>query len=462
MMKMRDNHNRMKPLSVLLIDGQPEMRERISTLLSPGGHDVVTAASGPEALDRFREKAFGLVISEFNVPKMDGMTVLEQLKKIAPEIPVIITETNGIIDNAVKTMQRGASDYLLKPVSSDALALAIKRAVGDANGGRPGRVAAGNGGGIAKQGEVITQSSKMQHVLRIAKKVAPSNATVLIQGESGTGKEVLAGFIHQHSLLKENPYVAVNCASLPENLAESELFGHEKGAFTGAVSRKMGKFELANRGTIVLDEISEMPLPTQAKLLRIIQERVLDRVGGTKPVPIQVRVIAISNVDLKKAVQEGRFREDLFFRINVIPLEIPPLRDRKEDIPLLANHFLKKYERENGKQGMTLADAALAALMKLDWAGNVRELENTIYRAVLLSEGQVIPADNLVLTEDRVENDDVDSIGVGLSVREMERKLIFATLDQLNHNRTHAAEMLGISIRTLRNKLKEYKEECGN
>jgi DNA-binding NtrC family response regulator len=462
MMKTQDNHKPTKPLSILLIEGQLEMRERISTLLKTGGHHVVTVSSGPEALDRFRENAFGLVISEFNIPKMDGMRVLEQLKKIAPETPVIITETNGSIDNAVKTMQCGASDYLLKPVSFDALELAIRKVAGSSNGGHSGSVAVGEGSGVAKQGEVITQSSKMQHVLKIAKKVAPSNATVLIQGESGTGKEVLAGFIHHHSLLRQNPYVAVNCASLPENLAESELFGHEKGAFTGAVSRKMGKFELANNGTIVLDEISEMPLPTQAKLLRIIQERVLDRVGGAKPVPIRVRIIAISNVDLKKAVQEGRFREDLFFRINVIPLEVPPLRDRKEDIPLLANHFLKKYERENGKRGMTLADGALAALMKPDWAGNVRELENTIYRAVLLSEGQVIPADSLILTEDQGEKNNIDSVGVGLSVREMERKLIFATLDQLNHNRTHAAEMLGISIRTLRNKLREYKEECRN
>ncbi len=452
----------MKPLSILLIDGQPETRKRISTLLSTGGHDVVTVSSGLEALDRFKEKAFGLVISEFNIPKMNGMTVLEHLKKTAPEIPVIMTETNGSIDNAVKTMQCGASDYLLKPLSSEALEVAIKRAVGNSNGDRPERSAMNNGGGVVKQGEVITQSAKMQHVLKIAKKVAPSNATVLIQGESGTGKEVLAGFIHHHSLLRQNPYVAVNCASLPENLAESELFGHEKGAFTGAVSRKMGKFELANRGTIVLDEISEMPLPTQAKLLRIIQERVLDRVGGVKPVPIQVRIIAISNVDLKKAVQEGRFREDLFFRINVIPLEIPPLRQRKEDIPLLANHFLRKYERENGKQGMTLSEGALAALMKSDWTGNVRELENTIYRAVLLSEGNVIPADHLVPTENQGTEGKAEPIGVGLSVREMERKLIFATLDQLNDNRTHAAEMLGISIRTLRNKLREYKEECKN
>lgn len=451
----------MKSLSILLIDGQPETREKISHFLGAGGHEVVTVSSGSEALDRFREKDFGLVIAEVNIPKMDGISVLEQLKRISPKIPVIMTEANGSIDHAVKTMKCGASDYILKPISFEALELAVKRAVGGSNGGHPKPVAS-DGRGASGQGEVITQSNKMLHVLKIAKKVAPSNATVLILGESGTGKEVLASFIHHHSLLRRSPYVAVNCASLPENLAESELFGHEKGSFTGAVSRKMGKFELANHGTIVLDEISEMPLPTQAKLLRILQERVLDRVGGCKPVPIQVRIIAISNVDLKKAVHDGRFREDLFFRINVIPLEVPPLRERKEDIPLLANHFLKKYEPETGKRAMTLSDGALSALMGLDWAGNVRELENIIYRAVLLSEEKVISADHLGLTENQAGRNNAKPIGVGLSVREMERKLIFATLDQLNHNRTHAAEMLGISIRTLRNKLREYKEECKN
>jgi len=447
----------MESLSILLIDGQPEMRERFSHLLGVDGYDVMTVSSGLEALERFREKEFGLVISEIDIPQMDGFSVLEKLKKLAPKMPVIMTEANGSIDNAIKAMQCGASDYILKPVSSEALTLAVKKAFGNSNGGHP---RAGNGGGLSKQGQVITRSAKMQRVLEIAKKVAPSNATVLIQGESGTGKEVLAGFIHHHSLLRKNPYVAVNCASLPENLAESELFGHEKGAFTGAVSRKMGKFELANHGTIVLDEISEMPLGTQAKLLRIIQERVLDRVGGCKPVPVQVRIIAISNVDLKKAVHEGRFREDLYFRINVIPLEIPPLRERKEDIPSLADHFLKKYKRESGKGEMTLSEGALAALMRLDWPGNVRELENTIYRAMLLSEGEVLNADHLAISESQAEEAGAEPIGVGLSVREMERKLIFATLDKLNDNRTHAAEMLGISIRTLRNKLREYKEEC--
>ena len=443
--------------SILVIDDQPEMRKELSHLLSLGGHTVATASSGPEGLNKFRENDFGLVFSEVNMPEMAGIEVLAQLRSISPRIPIIMTEANGTIDNAVKTMQCGASDYILKPFSFEALELAVKRAVGNSNGQAQGRTH--DVRNASKTKEMITRSPKMHHVLGIAKKVAPSNATVLIQGESGTGKEVLASYIHQHSLLNQKPYVAVNCASLPEALAESELFGHEKGAFTGAANRKLGKFELANHGTIVLDEISEMPLSTQAKLLRIIQERVLDRVGGCKPVPIHVRIIAITNADLKKAVSEGKFREDLFFRINVIPIKIPPLRERREDIAVLANHFLKKYGSENGKRGMTISDKAISILMGLDWKGNVRELENTIHRTVLLSEGNVVSPDHLVLGENEEVKSGGIPMGVGLSMREMERKLIFATLDQMNDNRTHAAEMLGISIRTLRNKLREYKEE---
>ena len=445
--------------SILVIDDQPEMRKELSHLLRLGGHTVATASSGLEALNKFRENDFGLVISEVNMPEMAGIEVLAQLRSISPRIPVIMTEANGTIDNAVKTMQCGASDYILKPFSFEALELAVKRAVGNSKDQAQGKAGAHDVRSASKTREMITQSSKMHHVLGIAKKVAPSNATVLIQGESGTGKEVLASYIHQHSLLNHRPYVAVNCASLPEALAESELFGHEKGAFTGAANRKLGKFELANRGTIVLDEISEMPLQTQAKLLRIIQERVLDRVGGCKPVPIHVRIIAISNADLKKAVSEGKFREDLFFRINVIPIKIPPLRERREDIAVLANHFLKKYGAENGRRGMTISEKAISILMGLDWKGNVRELENTIHRTVLLSEGNVVLPEHLVVGENEGVKTGGIPMGVGLSMREMERKLIFATLDQMNDNRTHAAEMLGISIRTLRNKLKEYKEE---
>jgi transcriptional regulator with PAS, ATPase and Fis domain len=284
---------------------------------------------------------------------------------------------------------------------------------------------------------------------------------VLIRGESGTGKELLAAYIHRHSRHPEAPYVAINCAALPETLAESELFGHEKGSFTGAVGRKIGKFELVKKGTIVLDEISEMPLPLQAKLLRVLQEKEIDRVGGAHPIPIDARVIAISNVDLKKAVNDGNFREDLFYRINVIPLTLPPLRERKEDIELLAHYFLEKYSRLNQKNILGIDDDAMEKLRSHAWQGNVRELENTMERAVLIGNGELIQSQNLMLEPSDAGDGPSDpfNVGAGRTVRDMEKALIFRTLEDVNDNRTQAAELLGISIRTLRNKLREYREE---
>jgi transcriptional regulator with PAS, ATPase and Fis domain len=294
----------------------------------------------------------------------------------------------------------------------------------------------------------------------LAKGVAASNATILIQGESGTGKELLAAYVHRHSRHPDAPYVAINCAALPDTLAESELFGHEKGSFTGAINRKIGKFEMAKSGTIVLDEISEMPLALQAKLLRVLQEKEIDRVGGTRPVPIDARVIAISNVELKNAISKGKFREDLFYRINVIPLTLPPLRERKGDIPLLAQYFLEKYSLLNKQNNSGIADEAMTLLLEHGWKGNVRELENTIERAVLISGGEIILPEHLILED--VEGDfhftNAIPVKVGCTVREMEKELINRTLTEVNDNRTHAAELLGISIRTLRNKLREYKE----
>ncbi|MBW1701928.1 MAG: sigma-54-dependent Fis family transcriptional regulator [Deltaproteobacteria bacterium] len=443
--------------SILVVDDEQDMRVALTHALSRSGHSVETASSGFEALEKFKSEEFGLVITDVKMPEMSGMEVLEGIKKLSPQVPVIMITAYGTVNNAVEAMKEGASDYILKPFDSEILESAVKRACTNSNGKKSIEVYS-NGNSETKK--IITQDSKMVEILNLAKNVAPSNATVLILGESGTGKELLASYVHQHSGKSKGPYVAVNCTALPESLAESELFGHEKGSFTGAASRKIGKFELANHGTILLDEISEMAMPLQAKLLRVLQEREIDRVGGNRPVPIDVRIIAISNIDLKKAVKEGKFREDLFYRVNVIPLTVPPLRERKGDIPLLANYFLEKYSSADNKKMKEIAEETISLLLQYDWKGNIREFENTIERAVLLGKGETLLPKHLFLEEPESNGKEPFPIRTGLSVKEMERELIFQTLKEVNGNRTHATKMLGISIRTLRNKLREYKREC--
>ena len=446
---------------ILIVDDEPEMRSALSHSIHRCGFDVESAASGPEAVIKLKKNTYSLVVTDVRMPEMSGMELLEKIRKLAPQIPVIMITAYGTINNAVEAMQEGASDYILKPFSFETLEAAVKKAIGSA--GKPGNSSTGTAavGGPVTPKAIMTQDPDLMQLLSLAQNVASSQATVLIQGQSGTGKELLAGFIHCHSRQKEGPYVAVNCAALPENLAESELFGHEKGAFTGAVNRKIGKFELAKKGTIVLDEISEMPLTLQAKLLRVLQEREIDRVGGNRPIAVDARVIAISNVDLKKAVSSGTFREDLYFRINVIPLTMPPLQDRKEDIPLLADFFLEKYSKLNRRKTPRISKAAMDLLRQHTWKGNVRELENTIERALLIGNSETIIPEHLFLG--KFENEGKAPAGadlsVGTTVREMEKKLIVKTLQEVNENRTRAAELLGISIRTLRNKLREYKDE---
>ena len=302
----------------------------------------------------------------------------------------------------------------------------------------------------------------MAALLEMARNVAASNATVLILGESGTGKELLAAEIHRYSPRRHGPYVTMNCAALPETLAESELFGHEKGTFTGALARKLGKFELAHGGTILLDEISELPLALQAKLLRVIQEREIDRLGGTHPVAVDVRIIAISNVNLKQAVADGRFRSDLFYRINVVPLTMPPLRQRPADVDPLVRHFLQRYAALNARPMASIAPAALDRLRAHNWPGNVRELEHTIERAVLVGEGQTLRPEFILIDDGPVPDGGADhrALAPGMSVRDMEARLVGVTLRHVNGNRQQAADMLGISIRTLRNKLNEYKRQA--
>ena len=449
---------------ILVVEDHPNIRTEILKTLTAAGFQVEAVSSGAEAYERFSPAAYSLVIADENASGTDGPTLLNSVKNKMPQIPVIMMTGNGSVQNAVKTMQAGAADYLLKPFAAETLAKTVKRAVGAANGNGARRCDPRQSDGAVKVKETITANQKMLDILKQARGVAPSSATVLIRGESGTGKELLAAYVHQHGRHPQAPYVALNCAALPDTLAESELFGHEKGSFTGAVGRKIGKFEQAQKGTVVLDEISEMPLPLQAKLLRVLQEKEVDRIGGNRPVPIEARVIAISNVDLKTAVVEGKFREDLYYRINVIPLLLPPLRERKDDIELLAKHFLEKFSRANRKKVTGLDRAAVKMLCAHEWKGNVRELENVIERAVLIADGPRILAEHLLLdsSADTSPSSEHLAFQAGCTVRQMEKKLIFNTLKEVEDNRTQAAELLGISIRTLRNKLHEYKAEAAS
>lgn len=381
---------------------------------------------------------------------LDIAALVKALESERISIPVVACGIGNDTKAAVRAIRAGAKEYVPLPPSADMIA-AILEAVAEENYA------------------IIHKDPNMADVLKLAQQVAPSNASILITGASGTGKELVARYIHGKSLRKGNRFVAVNCAAIPENLLESELFGHEKGAFTGAVARRLGKFEEANHGTLLLDEISEMAPNLQAKLLRAVQEREIDRVGGSKPVPLDVRIISTSNRDLESEIANGNFREDLYFRLNVVNLKIPPLSGRPQDIPVLAEHFIKKYAKANGLEALPLSAEAGKILAGYAWPGNVRELENTLHRAVLLATGNEIGADAFMLSGPETIGDGAASAAddgaggsttalVGRTVADVERELIIDTLQHCLGNRTHAANILGISIRTLRNKLKLYGE----
>ncbi len=425
---------------VLVVDDEPSMCRALSAVLERFGLKVSTALDGLQGLTKFRRNVYDLVIADLKMPGMSGVELLKEIKRISPRTPVVLLTAYGTVEGAVEAMKEGAFDFLQKPFSPEVLRDVVSRALRPRDQDPP------------KSRPIITQSPLMLEVLDMAREVAKSSAPILITGESGTGKELLARYIHEHSPRSRGPFVAINCAALPEGLLESELFGHERGSFTGAVSQKKGKFELAHGGTILLDEISEMPLALQAKLLRVLQEGEIDRVGGLKPIPVDVRPIATSNQDLSERIRQGKFREDLYFRLNVVHLKLPPLREREEDIPLLAEYFLEKYSRLNGKPVKEFAPEALEKLSKYSWPGNVRQLENVIHRAVLLARSERITAEDLILEEEI----GVGRIGAGLSLREMEKRLIIETLRRVGGNRTRAAKLLGVSVRTIRNKLKEY------
>ncbi len=416
------------------------------------GFEVVTADNGRSAFEEVVRGHYDLVITELNLPRVNGLGLLRQIKEVKASLPVILVSEKAGVKEAVEAMKLGAADFLIKPLTLKMVEIIISQV---SNG-----LGAADKGGSDEKFRVITKNKEMKRLLQMARDVADSRASIFIQGESGTGKEIFARYIHHYSPRKGNAFVAVNCAALPESLLESELFGHEKGAFTGAISRKKGKFEMADKGTLLLDEISEMDYQLQSKLLRVLQEREVDRVGGMSPVPVDVRFIATTNGNIEEQIKEGKFREDLYYRLNVIPLHLPPLSARKDDIPLLAEYFIEKYCKMDKRSVKGLTEEALASLMQMPWRGNVREFENIIERAVLMCKGDLIDPESLFLIGGRgpAEEPGYSSIPA-LPLKEVERNVIFRALDQTNGNRTHAADILGISVRTLRNKLNEYKKK---
>lgn len=445
-----------KPL-ILLIDDDDSLRRVMEYGLVEAGYRVHAAKSGEDGMALFEKEAPAVVLTDITMPGMSGMDVLKKVRGHDPGIPVILITAYGTIESAVSAMKEGAFDYITKPVSRDELRLTIEKALTMQRLVRENRELRAEIKDRYNFGNIIGTSGKMRALLELAGRVSQSDATVLITGESGTGKELLARGIHHNSRRADGPFVAVNCAAIPETLIESELFGHMKGSFTNAVRDKEGRFEQADGGTIFLDEIAELRTDLQAKLLRVLQQREVDRIGGTEPIPVNVRVIAATNRNIERSVNEGSFREDLYYRLSVITLHMPPLRERKEDIPLLAAHFLRKFD-PTGRVG--IEQEAMDMLTSYGWPGNVRELENVIERASVLRRGDTITASELPekLTKKRhgVDGIILNLPEEGLSLEGLEKELIIKALEKFNGNQTRAADYLGISRPTLIYRMEKY------
>jgi DNA-binding NtrC family response regulator len=437
--------------SILIAEDDALFRSFLSTVLKEEGHRVDEARDGKEGLSKLRAGEFDLVISDLKMPGLSGMDLLRDGKKEKPETRWIIITAFGSIDSAVEAMKAGASDYLTKPLHNpDELRHVVRRVLREAEADRTISLLSEELGKQFPPAEMIFLGEKMQKVFQLVKEVSPTTASVLISGPSGTGKELVARVIHQMSPRREKPFVAVHCAALAETLLESELFGHERGAFTGAVATRKGRFELADGGTIFLDEMAEIPPSVQVKLLRVVQERELERVGGAKTLAVDVRILSATNKTLKNEVSAGKFREDLYYRLNVFPIELPPLLERPEAILPLADFFVQKFAAPLGKRISGFTASARAALTEYGWPGNIRELQNVIERAVILATGEIDePHLNLeVLREPSPEGD-------GL-LQKMERETIQKVLSEVGGNRKKAAQVLGVSLRTLQYRIKEY------
>jgi DNA-binding NtrC family response regulator len=450
----------METLNILVVEDGQSQREMLRDFLAREGHTVAEAENGRTSIDKVFDGHFDLLLLDFKMPGMDGLEVLKKVKNMNPEIDVIMMTAYGTIETAVEAMKNGAVDYITKPIDLEELSILINRISERRTLIRENQLLREK---LWKKGittdQIIFKNRKMENLVNMVGRVAYSRATVLLQGESGTGKELFARLIHMSSPRSDGPMIVVNCSALPETLLESELFGHEKGAFTGATARRIGRFEEADGGTLFLDEIGELSLSVQVKLLRFLQEREFQRLGGNQTIRSDLRIISATNRDLEGKLQDGTFREDLFYRLNVVVMNIPPLQERREDVPLLIEHFIARFSKENGKKIEGMSREAQDLLLKYNYPGNVRELENIIERAVVISRNPIISLRDLPFKEipsEQLESQLTTKGSLRDSIESLEQRLIERAMEDAGNNQTKAAEILGISERMLRYKLKKY------
>ncbi len=448
--------------NLLIVDDEKNIREGLGLSLEMDGYNIHLAENGSEALKLINSENIDLIITDLRMPVMGGQELLKKVLTSYPGLPVIILTGHGTIETAVTAMRDGAYDFLTKPVNLDRLTLLVKRALQGRElviehrelKAEVDRLKSKN-----KFSKIIGKSSGMMKVMEVVEQVASTRASVLITGESGVGKELIADAIHELSERRDKPFIKVHCAALSESLLESELFGHEKGAFTGAISRKRGRFELSHLGTIFLDEIGEIDQSTQIKILRVLQEKKFERVGGEETIDIDTRIVSATNRDLKEEIEKGNFREDLFYRLNVVNIHVPPLRERKEDISLLASSFLTEFAEENGKQVNAFEHKTMLALHNYNWPGNIRELRNCIESAVVMCKGETLTPEDLPPSIQDMDDDNCIKIYAGSSLADAEKKIIIETLNSQKGNKSKTAEVLGIGRKTLHRKLNEYELE---
>jgi DNA-binding NtrC family response regulator len=443
---------------ILVVDDEDNARRAIVTILGEEGYEVAEASNGVDALARIAEFSPAVVLSDVRMPQMDGLTLLKKAREQGSDSTFVMMTAFASVETAVEAMRAGADNYLVKPLDADAVLVILSKALEKRSLRREAESLRDQVRQRARFHNIVGDSPQLQGVYDVVRRAAGTRATVLILGESGTGKELIAQALHQESPRRDKPFIRVHCAALSENLLESELFGHEKGSFTGAAARKEGRFELADGGTLFLDEIGEISPAVQVKLLRVLQQREFERVGGTQTLKVDVRIVAATHRDLAAEVKAGRFREDLFYRLNVVSVTLPPLRERKSDVPPLVSHFLEKYGDNYGKPVKGLAPGTLQALLAHDWPGNIRELENAIERAVVLAQGNELTTDDLppVLRGPRPLGSSSNNLIPGSSMATIEREAILRTLEMVQGSTSRAAEILGISVRKIQYRLKEY------